>query len=571
MGDCTCGACETFSAQRIAIDDIGQRSWANENDLRHAGMLDAQSGLILGRLPGSAQAKPLAASESCFRGVDAKLACRAFWVGADSAAHPLVRLPQPIHSLIVSPSGCGKGVSCVVPFLMTCPESCVVVDFKGENATLTAEHRRKAFGHRVVLLDPYNVVSRASDHFNPLDFIDKDSRQALDECNDLANALVVRTGEEREPHWNDSAEAWIAAMIATVVQYGERNDSRSLQMVRDMLSHPQKLEMAIKLMCESDCWGGMLSRMGGQLSHFVEKEKSSTLTTVSRHLRFLDTLPVGESTKDSTFDPGDLLKGRFTVYLILPPEHMRAQSGLLRMWIGSLLRAVVRGGLQEKNKVHFVLDEAASLGHLEAVDDAVDKYRGYGVRLQFYVQSLGQLKTCFPNGQEQTLLSNTSQVFFGVNDNATADYVSAHLGESTIVVASGGTSSGSSYQHTQGAQSSSSHGSSGNSSRSWQQQTRKLLKPEEVIALPPRTAITFTPGVRPSCTTLLRYYEERRLGRRSGWFGRSVAACATLAASIAFCVVSVGAAGGLTLAVNGEDISRPEPPPAYEVKIFGQR
>ena len=27
-------------------------------------------------------------------------------------------------------------------------------------------------------------------------------------------------------------------------------------------------------------------------------------------------------------------------------------------------------------RVHFILDEAASLGHLEAIDDAVDKYRG---------------------------------------------------------------------------------------------------------------------------------------------------------------------------------------------------
>ena len=85
---------------------------------------------------------------------------------------------------------------------------------------------------------------------------------------------------------------------------------------------------------------------------------------------------------------------------------MRAQSPLMRMWIGTLLRAVVKGGLRPKNKVHFLLDEAASLGHMEAVDDAVDKYRGYGVRLQFFYQSLGQLKQCFPEGQDQTLLSN---------------------------------------------------------------------------------------------------------------------------------------------------------------------
>jgi type IV secretion system protein VirD4 len=206
----------------------------------------------------------------------------------------------------------------------------------------------------------------------------------------------------------------------------------------------------------------------------------------------------------------------------------------------------VRGGLQESRKVHFILDEAASLGHLEAVDDAVDKYRGYGIRLQFYFQSLGQLRRCFPEGQEQTLLSNTSQVFFGVNDNGTADYVSARLGEETIIVDSGGSSRGMSRQ----VSFSNPHESSGrsdNANSNWQQQARKLLKPEEVIALPPRVAITFTSGVPPIRTTLLRYYEENI---RPGWVRRVVAACVALAMAVGFCVLSMSLAALMTLAMN---------------------
>jgi type IV secretion system protein VirD4 len=202
-------------------------------------------------------------------------------------------------------------------------------------------------------------------------------------------------------------------------------------------------------------------------------------------------------------------------------------------------------------RTHFILDEAASLGHLEAVDDAVDKYRGYGVRLQFYFQSLGQLKKCFPEGQEQTLLSNTTQIYFGVNDNQTAEQVSSRLGESTIIVESGGRSSGNSSNWSssqQGAQ----HGSSGsdNSSSNWAQQARKLLKPEEILTLDPRLAITFTPNVRPILTRLARYYEEPKLGRRSGWIKRSFTACSILVASAAFCIVSLGAAAFLTLEVK---------------------
>ena len=272
-----------------------------------------------------------------------------------------------------------------------------------------------------------------------------------------------------------------------------------------ILTNPEKMQAAIKMMCESDAMGGMLSRLGHQLTHFKEKELASTLTTTNRFMRFLDTTTIADSTKRSSFNPADLLNGKVTVYLVLPPDRMRAQSALLRLWIGSLLRAVVKGGLQETKKVHFVLDEAASLGHMDALDDAVDKLRGYGVRLQFYYQSLGQLQKCFPNGQDQTLLSNVTQVFFGVNDQQTADYVSARLGEETIVVNSGGTRSGKSHQTASPGQNVS---HSSNANQNWQFLGRKLLKPEEVTALPDRVAITFTPGVPPLATRLVRYYEK---------------------------------------------------------------
>ena len=42
---------------------------------------------------------------------------------------------------------------------------------------------------------------------------------------------------------------------------------------------------------------------------------------------------------------------------------------------------------------------------MEAIDDAIDKYRGYGICLFLYYQSLGQLKKCFSYDQGQTLLS----------------------------------------------------------------------------------------------------------------------------------------------------------------------
>jgi type IV secretion system protein VirD4 len=509
----------------------GTARWANDRDLKE--MIDADHGLILGRLADS-QWRPWRSGLSALfdRKVEANIACWRFLAAGFSFRRrsPIVRLSSAVHTAIFAPTGVGKGVSIAVPFLLTCPDSCVVVDLKGELAHLTAKHRRKTFGHRVILLDPFQVVTQRPDTFDPLNFLDPESPMALDECRDLAEALVIRTGQEKEPHWNDSAEVWIAAMIAATVQFAHP-ENRSLQRVRELLSDPAKIEAAIKIMCESGAWDGMLARLGHQLTHFKDKELASTLTTSNRFLRFLDTLAIADSTKSSSFDPADLCKGRTTVYLVLPPEHMRAQAGLLRMWIGSMLRACVRGGFEARNKVHFVLDEAASLGHMEALDDAVDKYRGAGVRLQFYYQSLGQLKKCWPDGADQTLLSNTSQIYFGVNDLATAEHVSGRLGEETIVVESGGTSKGTSSQTSRNGTETSS-GRSRNWNENWQQQAHKLLKPDEVMALSPRTAITFTPGCRrPIWTTLLRYYEEKGLARPRSRFvdGVKTLACSLLA------------------------------------------
>jgi type IV secretion system protein VirD4 len=187
-------------------------------------------------------------------------------------------------------------------------------------------------------------LNRRSDTYNPLDDIDPE--MAIDDCRDLAEALVVPTGNENEPHWNTSAEVWIAALTMAVVHFAPDGD-KSLQSVRTVLTNPEKMQAAIQMMCDSDAWDGLLSRVGNQLKHFKDKELGSVLTTANRYLRFLDTPAIVESTKSSSFDPAELLTGKMTVYLILPPNRFRAQAGLLRMWIGGMLRACVKGGLRD--------------------------------------------------------------------------------------------------------------------------------------------------------------------------------------------------------------------------------
>lgn len=520
----------------------GTARWADFRDIGRGGMLGGK-GLILGRV--RAQRPPFLYSLIAlfyFRVPDA-VACERFVMSMRKAAPPpppeLVRLNHAVHTAIFAPTGCGKGVSLVIPFLLDCPDSCVVIDPKGENARLTADARRK-LGHRVVLIDPFTAVTATPDTFNPLDLIDPDSPTALDDLKAIAKEIIVRTGMEPDPHWPDRAEEMVTALSGSVFTLPEEH--RSLQSVRELLTNGEYRKQALARAADSDLWGGMLARAANSMTGLVDKELAGVMSTANRHTSFLDTVPVADSTRKSSFDIKDLPKGKMTVYLILPPEYLRSQSALLRMWIGAMLRVCVRSGLGEQNKVHFVLDEAASLGRLEVLEDAVDKYRGYGVRMQFYYQSIGQLKKCWPEGQDQTLLSNTTQVFFSVNDQQTAEYVSNRLGEKTIIVGSGGTNSGESDQASS-PEGSKSRTTSRGRSDNWAQQARRLLKPEEVAGLPGRVAITFTPGIPPLATMLVRYYEGP-LGKPSRWRRLRTKAEIWLAAA---CLLGLSAALGMQM------------------------
>jgi type IV secretory pathway TraG/TraD family ATPase VirD4 len=104
------------------------------------------------------------------------------------------------HVCLASGSRGGKGVGVIVPNLCIWPGSCIVVDPKGENATVTARRRGDGseyaigLGQKVCVLDPYGEVQLPASlkaRYNPLDAIDPESDFAVDDAARIAAALIV--------------------------------------------------------------------------------------------------------------------------------------------------------------------------------------------------------------------------------------------------------------------------------------------------------------------------------------------------------------------------------------------
>ena len=540
----------TTARKRRVLTAYGTAVWADLATMRKANCLSPGPGLGVGYVRAEPPRLMAALDSLLHRRVPAREACEAV-LDALRGLPPWkalaeVRLNSAIHLSVFAPTGVGKGVSLILPFLLRCTQSVCVYDPKGEAATICGPGLR-ARGFRVVTLDPYRVVVRppeAPDRLNPLDQIGgADDPLALDRCRALAEEVVIKTGTEPDPHWVTTATNVVAAGLAVVCLLPP-GPNRSLDGCRQLLSSADRFRRMVEMMLGSDAWGGMLARMGHVLSHLKDKELASVLSTMNRAMTFLDTVPIAEATSASTFDPRSLTRGRVAVFVVLPPEQMKAQAGYLRLVIGSLIRACMAGGLQETNTVTFLLDESSSLGQMNILEETLAIGRGYSIRLHFYYQSLGQLKTVWRDGLDQSLLSNTTQVYFGINDHATAEHVSNLLGDYTEVVQNEGDSRGSSAsQNTQDP--SGNTGTNRGTNRSWQQIQKKLLQPAELLRLPKETAITILPGCPPLCTHLVPYYQSVPAMTR-------LQAMRTTAAVWVLAVVAVSAA----LAVGYAAISR---------------
>jgi type IV secretion system protein VirD4 len=443
------------------------------------------------------------------RSLDDKAACQRFlraFQRKPTAKH-LVRLTKAIHTAVFAPSGAGKNCSIVEPFLLTSDESAWVTDIKGENAVLTSQFREDVFGHKIMRLDPWHLTTDKPACWNVLDLIDPNDPEALDKCRSLAEAICEKNPNERDPHWTQKAQEFIAGAIAAVTHFCP-SELRSLQEVAEILADKTLLAQVIEKMKRSSAHGGLLARKGYEMSVSADKELDGILSTAQRSLAFLSTPAVMDSTKCTRdFDLSALYEGKgATIYGIIPLPYLKSHSPLMRLWVTATTKFIFSRGIKNQRTVNMVLDECAAVmaGHGETLEEMLTVSRAFNMKVTAIFQTMAQLRKLFPQGQEGVLLANTSQIFFGVNEVEEAKYVCSRLGEATWVVDSGGTSHSTTRQSGQ-QQGGNSYSTSTN--YNWQQMGRSLLKPEEVIGLHPRVALTFTPGRPPICTWLTRYYE----------------------------------------------------------------
>jgi type IV secretion system protein VirD4 len=335
------------------------------------------------------------------------------------------------HIVTVAGSRAGKGRSAIIPNLLTYPGSMVVIDPKGDLARITAARRRR-MKHTVHVLDPFNASGLGNgDTYNPMRSLRDGSPTLVEDAGSIADAIVMRNPDTKDPHWDESAFRLIETLILHVATRPDMKLPRDLCTVSQYLSqiNDTNVEAALK--------GSKHAAVKDGANDFYQRpvnERSSVLSTARRHARFLsyDSMQTVLRDTEGALDLADLKTKRTTVYLVMPAMRMGTCARWLRLFVNMALAKMEEIPAAPEFPIIFCLDEFAVLGHMKTIEDAAGQLAGLGVKLWPILQDLTQLQALYGKRWE-TFLGNAGVLqFFGNSDQTTLEWISKRLGEFMI-------------------------------------------------------------------------------------------------------------------------------------------
>lgn len=332
------------------------------------------------------------------------------------------------HLMTIAPTGAGKGTGCIVPALLRYPGPVIVIDPKGENVAITARRRRE-LGQRVVVIDPMGITDQPADTLNPLDAIDIAQANAVDEVAVLAQALNDTGGDERNRYWSSRGmHLAIGAILQVLVEARADGRPGNLMAARDMINAAaaDPSDMARRMLESAHPEVRRIARM---LNIAAAETLGGIISFAQEMVDFLRGDLVQASVASTSFDLDEVTRGApLSIYLVLPPHMLESHARLLRLWLGALIACFTRRRARPPLSTLFVLDEAAQLGELPQLRQAVTLLRGYGLQTWSFWQDASQLQLLYPRDWK-TMVNNCRVLqCFGALNQVAADGMSELTG-----------------------------------------------------------------------------------------------------------------------------------------------
>lgn len=351
------------------------------------------------------------------------------------------------HSVTFGESGSGKGTGAILTNALRAPFA-FLNDPGGENAAIASKAWRRK-GYEVYVINPFGMHEDApwslpKHGFNPLDILDASSRHFAANAKLIAEQLIPRSGSEggSNKYFKDAAESFLQVLLMYVVRVYPP-EKRHLGTIFDLVyAGPDEWEALIEEMRFHPECQDIVSKIANAMDRKDDQasaEFSAIMSTAQQDLAWLGDPVMQENLKRSDVDfaalkgttrDGKKVKGAI-IAVVLPLEYNESHAAIPRLALGCAIQEMQRLPLA-REKVLFIIDEAAALGKITRFPNWLATLRKYRVVLWPIFQNLGQVEALYERNW-QTILANCGlRQFIGVGDLQTAEHVSKLLGQLTV-------------------------------------------------------------------------------------------------------------------------------------------
>ena len=310
--------------------------------------------------------------------------------------------------------------------------STLIIDPKGENAAVTLR-RQKELEKEVHVLNPWGLHGLPNSNFNPLDILDPNSDNVVDDCDMIAELLVPldKSLDGNSQHFDSRARALISGLLLHMVTSMPKEDVTLMKLRSLLRLAGDDLDDLLKDMDNNSSEDGLVKESASEIMGLImnsPKEAGSVFSTAQNATDIFKGTNIRKAVRSSDFDLKDITKGNMTIFVCIPADRLKTHYRWLRLIVGSALVTVQR---YHDERVLFILDEFYSLGYMREIDTNMGLLPGFNVTLMPVVQDLNQLHKLYGDSWETFLANSAVKQFLGIKDKFTGEYIERSMGKQT--------------------------------------------------------------------------------------------------------------------------------------------
>ena len=372
-----------------------------------------------------------------------------------------IRAKMPLSALVVAPPGTGKTSGIILPNLYLIPNSCVVLDIKGELYAKSAGYRQKKFNNEILLFNPFSWENTL--FFNPFDnsiVKDLEYLHIKKLAEQVAGTIFVGEKGKENDHWIISAKTLFVffaeynmqkfkhTSLGNLAQAPKKDyfDELNEKFAEDCLIENEDtgeierdynvntFNIWLKQVANDESIDDNTRNQARAYQSSAQEEFASIKSTYDTFMKVFSNPQVASATSKINFSFNDLREKHLTMYVVIQTEDMDILAPLVRIFIESLFKKLMSGQENsDPNKfIYCLLDEFVRFGKMPFLLEAPALCRSYGLVPVFVTQSYEQIKKYYGEEDLGIIRANVGyQTIFRMNTTKDAKEVSELIGDFT--------------------------------------------------------------------------------------------------------------------------------------------